>query len=274
MQGLGRPVELSSGAEAGVEACERLLSFERSMPVRWFETTEAEHERNMIQEGTVMRANSTMQAVVLLARAGYGLQVEMLTRSLLEDMLVAHWVAVHDNPGQVVARLDDHRRHREVLRARALPTPGVASTASGGSDVDRLDGLFGRHGEKPWFGMSLYLLLQAVRQAWVRQGRRADRIEALNLLFRSQRPELNAVLHHGGPGLDAISVGTGDDRGWHLGPTVERVEAAAWAAFDVHLLHLQLHASHYVSGHEVDDQLFALARLRDLRRPSEAPEGA
>src|SRR5688572_2573124 len=70
--------------------------------------------------GTCARATSTVTAIHGLVANDHPLQAAMLTRPLFEDMVVAHWLALHDqDPKWLIERFLDHRDAMRLAEARA-----------------------------------------------------------------------------------------------------------------------------------------------------------
>ena len=96
----------------------------------------------------------------------------MLNRSLFEDMVDVHWVV--RNPERAVQRLNEHRRYSQALRldvARVFPEyfgdslpelrPPMEDDERG-----RLAGIFGKHGERSWTGLSLHARFKDIESCW------------------------------------------------------------------------------------------------------------
>jgi len=83
--------------------------------------------------GTYSRAVGTFQAIVLLTSADLAQQGAMLVRPLFEDMVVAHWLVLHDDdPDWLIDRFLDHR---DAMRLQEATSRG----SHGWEDVDISD---------------------------------------------------------------------------------------------------------------------------------------
>jgi hypothetical protein len=93
---------------------ERLLHFTKQAGFQWENTYYA------LVYATVVRSSRTYEGICMLLRAGLAVQAAMLTRSLFEDVIVAHWMAINQDDQDWLA--ERFIRHREaiVLRQRKL----------------------------------------------------------------------------------------------------------------------------------------------------------
>jgi len=119
---------------------------------------EAEDPYQRLQALTAMRARNTVVAVGNGLAGDSTAQASMLCRSLFEDMIVGHWLAVQDDPSFLVARFFDHQdamavyEHDYVTQTMGLPYLGTPIPEA----LERRDELvrsFGRHAEKSWWGV-------------------------------------------------------------------------------------------------------------------------
>ncbi len=153
-------------------------------------------------------ALSCAEAALVLARAGYGREVIMLSRPAFELMLDAHWARA--NPDEAKARFVKYSRFSVHIQRAKLPNyaelgidelPGLED-----SEVAELTGLFGTFGQKGWTGLTIKERVQAIAEQFeaARQGIRLlwgyyDFVNAL----------ANAELHSGS---------------WSLARAIRRVE--------------------------------------------------
>ena len=144
------------------------------------------------------RSLSTFDAVALLAREGYGSQVEMLNRSLLEDALHIYWVA--DHPDVALQKADEHME-AVSLGDRAIDGEFVDIGRPPGEfseeESERLDAFLKRYKSfsKSWTEASDAELRDCVKSTWPDGERYIDWIYAV-----VQRRN-NLVLHNSPHGL-------------------------------------------------------------------------
>jgi hypothetical protein len=109
-----------------------------------------------IVAGTTARAQETFFAIYQLTRARQTIQAAMLCRSLFEDMVVAHWIALHeDDPEFLVNRYLDHldaMRLNEAATARrhGVEPPDISDLAG---REDDLKDEFGAYAQRDWWGI-------------------------------------------------------------------------------------------------------------------------
>lgn len=86
---------------------ERLLVFTHGATFKW------ENKYRALIYATVIRSSNTFASVCILLRAEMPAQAAMLTRTLFEDVIVAHWLVLNsDDPDWLVER---YIRHREAI---------------------------------------------------------------------------------------------------------------------------------------------------------------
>jgi hypothetical protein len=81
----------------------------------------------------------------------------MLGRSLFEDMVVAHWLVLHnEDPGWLIARFEGHR---DAMRLYDVTVREQVNWMPSGDDISELAGQeenlrseFGQYAEKDWWG--------------------------------------------------------------------------------------------------------------------------
>jgi hypothetical protein len=109
-----------------------------------------------IVAGTAARAKETFRAMCVLAREQQTVQAAMLCRSIFEDMVVAHWLVLHeDDPAFLVKRYIDHLdaiRLNEATTTERLgwPPPDVSDLAG---REDELRSEFGIHAQRSWWAV-------------------------------------------------------------------------------------------------------------------------
>lgn len=104
--------ELAEGLtrEDLIERMEGLMSLNREAGYHWTSTWGA------LVYATIARSTRTFEGICLLVRNGLAVQAAMLTRSLFEDVIVAHWLIFnHEDPDWLAERF---LRHREAIALR------------------------------------------------------------------------------------------------------------------------------------------------------------
>ena len=149
------------------------------------------------------RSTRTYEAVVEhLGSRGFAEQGAMLNRSLFEDMVDARWVSL--NPNLAVERLSQHDRYSQVLRldvAARFPEyvqDVLKQLDPPMSHEERTEstGLFGRYGDGPWTGVSLYDRFKDVESTWAEglARRQADFIRAWVHRLNNETPSPERLL--------------------------------------------------------------------------------
>ena len=93
--------------EKVIDTVESLLAFTDEAAYQWEDSFSA------LIYATVSRSSRTYQGVCILLRAALPVQAAMLTRTLFEDVIVAHWILFnYKNPDWLVERF---LRHREAI---------------------------------------------------------------------------------------------------------------------------------------------------------------
>jgi hypothetical protein len=101
--------ELAEGLtrEELIERMEGLMSLNREAGYHWTETWGA------VFYATIARSTRTFEGICLLLKRGLAAQAAMLTRSLFEDVIVAHWLILkHEDHEWLAGRF---LRHREAI---------------------------------------------------------------------------------------------------------------------------------------------------------------
>lgn len=134
--------------------CERLLdAVWRNRP-----RNDELNDRYAINLAAILgRAISTFRGVVVLVRSGLPDQAWMLNRSLFEDLVAVHWLAIPEKRDEALdliegqdARIvltETDRKRKHVDRLARVPREDPALEAM----RTELDEAFGRWGERTWF---------------------------------------------------------------------------------------------------------------------------
>jgi hypothetical protein len=126
------------------------------------------------------RSTLTYRAILHLCRGGYMEQADMLTRSLFEDMAIAHWVSLPDHQDEAIELLEKHNAFGRLLAADSLAThvDWLGETFEA-DDIEQLEEkrdeyeqLFGRYGERSWVGKGLHAVLKEIEELWEDETRR------------------------------------------------------------------------------------------------------
>lgn len=127
--------------------------------------------------GTAGRAKETFRSMCALAGEHQTVQAAMLCRSIFEDMVVAHWLVLHeDDPEFLTSRYIDHLDAIRLNEARTTerhgyPAPDVSDLAGREKELVRD---FGANAQRQWW---------AVRE----DGRPINMPEVIDVLERSDR---------------------------------------------------------------------------------------
>jgi hypothetical protein len=144
------PVSAEEAIERQLNACAETGSY---LPGRQLMM---DTHMEQIVGGTAARAQETFYAICQLARDRQTVQAAMLCRSLFEDMVVAHWLVLHeDDPEFLVERylnhLDAMRLNEAATAARhGVEAPDVSDLAGREDDLRRE---FGDYAQKDWWGV-------------------------------------------------------------------------------------------------------------------------
>jgi hypothetical protein len=101
--------ELSQGLtrEKLIGGMEQLLPFTKKAAFKW------ENNYYALIYGTVVRSARTFEGICMLLRAGLAVQAAMLTRSMFEDVIVAHWMALNQEDQDWLP--ERFLRHRDAI---------------------------------------------------------------------------------------------------------------------------------------------------------------
>jgi hypothetical protein len=118
-----------------------------------------------------LRSVTTFEAIMVLADHGYGEQAAMLSRSLFENMVDAHWIV--DDQDHAVDQFRRHEKHSNAVTAEVAARypeifkAGPPATAKLSRRERReLDRDFGRHGVKSWTGLTLHERVKVIEDQW------------------------------------------------------------------------------------------------------------
>jgi hypothetical protein len=188
-----------------------------------------------------VRASKSFQAAYKLAYDGYGAQSFVIGRTLYEDMLVSHWIAL--NPKIAPDQFDRHRRlMRERLRHAAIqadlrPDPQQLAPLDR-NEYKQLAQEWG--GRQHWTKLGMDALKKAVEGEFPEADshrRLLDQVDGI--LHRLS----NLVVHHSYYSLSAALVETPDERRYaDVGVSPMLIGQALFIAFFsyLHLITLTL----------------------------------
>jgi hypothetical protein len=217
------------------DCCATLLARVDEMLVTW---TEGEGlpacgPGDILLQTVLARSTRTYRGIMILANEGLGEQARMLARSLFEDMVDAHWVAL--NPELAVERASQHWRdsqHRRMETAKTFPgrfrepLPPLDPPMTKHEEA-HLKKLF-RNGTGSWTGGSTRERWRAVASIW-EEGMARDQAEFVNAWLHKTSHETlhlsSRSLRAGGPRQ------MGDDLVFRTGATPEELGVALFCAF-------------------------------------------
>jgi Family of unknown function (DUF5677) len=108
-----------------------------------------------IISGTAARCEKTFEAVLHLSKNGYTQQAAMLIRSMFEDVIVAHWLLLHEDEGEFYGERFLRHQHAMYLAADRVSKRYGAPTADLSEIRDHeadLEAEFGPTAERSWWG--------------------------------------------------------------------------------------------------------------------------
>jgi len=135
-----------------IEGMERLMAFTREAAFEW------ENDYYALVYATVVRSTRTYSGICLLLRQGLAVQAAMLTRSLFEDVIFAHWMALNENDQEWLS--ERFLRHCEAIalyqrKLRRETSFSMGPVLSAPDDLEgREDDLieeFGRQATRDWW---------------------------------------------------------------------------------------------------------------------------
>jgi len=167
------------------------------------------------------RATLTYRAILHLCRGGYTDQADMLTRSLFEDMAIAHWVSLPDHQGEVADLLQEHNDFSRLLAADSLAkhVDWLGETFEA-DDIEQLEKkrdeyekLFGKYGERSWVGKSLHQVLGEIEHLWEDETQRKRELWGYYALGHRVN---NQKLHNSALSLNQAASKSGFDKEGNL----------------------------------------------------------
>jgi hypothetical protein len=188
--------------------------------------------------GTCARASSTLIAIHGLVANQHPLQAAMLSRPLFEDMVVAHWVALHDDdPGWLLERFLDHRDAMRLAEARARRAIGWSEPDV--SDIiereAELKAEYGQYAERDWWGkdnegsrIRMPRLVELLSEASRFQPRLKGEQPILRQYYAVVQKFGSQCLHHTAAGMEIQLAREGGMPGIAPPPDETQVLAAAY----------------------------------------------
>lgn len=198
---------------ACLEACSRLFRYGVVLIDNW----QARGGRSYNIDADVLmlslhaRSTRTFQGTLRVSQYGLAEQATMLTRSLYEDMVDAHWIS--RNRDDAVQLFADHRRysldHKAAIVERYpehfdhwdVELPRLTDDGR-----TRLRPVFGKHCSTSWTGLSLPRRVNEILPCW-KPG--ADRRQVM-FIFEWVLPHVNETLHTSSASISAMIEETGD----------------------------------------------------------------
>jgi hypothetical protein len=161
---------------------------------------------------TLARGRGTYETIVDLVESDRSLQAAMLGRSLFEDMVVAHWLALHwEDPDWLIQQFERHRNamrlHDATLRQRhGMPAVDDVSDLAG--QEDELQREFGRYAERDWWGrdheehrVTMSQLVKRLALADLFHPRLRGETPILEQTYALQQKAWTQALHHTAAGM-------------------------------------------------------------------------
>lgn len=166
---------------------------------------------DQIVAGTVARAKETLRAMCFLASQRQSVQAAMLCRSIFEDMVVAHWLVLHENEPEFLTQR--YIRHLDAIRLNEAAT----TTASGwepqdvsdlASREEELRKEFGDHAQRHWWAMrrdgrsiTLPEVISELENSPRFQPRLKGETPVLRHMYEKAQKWNNQLLHHTPAGM-------------------------------------------------------------------------
>jgi hypothetical protein len=163
---------------------------------------------------TLARGRSTYETILELLASGRSLQAAMLSRSLFEDMVVAHWLELnHDDPDWLIDRFDRHRDAMRLHDARIRRAfgfderPGEELLELQARETELINE-FGRHAQRDWWGvtpdgkpMRMPQLVETLAAAPLFHPRLRGEAPILEQYYAMQQKSWTQALHHTAAGM-------------------------------------------------------------------------
>jgi hypothetical protein len=236
-----------------LRACQSLLEWVADNAATWT-AGQRLNGADLILLSIFARSTRTYEAIVRhLGNHGFGEQGLMLTRSLFEDMVDAHWVSLNEE--LAVERLEQHDLYSRLLRAdtqRRFPEmfEGRKPPAIKVSNEQRqlLRTLFGKHGSNSWTGIqSTDARLNSVLSCWQTEtDRREVQFWAAWVVKMSNETLHTSAFSIGR--LGAPTVNERDNLEWRFGSTSEWLTEALHAAWWTYIQSIGLIIYRYSPG--------------------------
>lgn len=177
---------------------------------KWEPTTALER----LVLGTLARGRGTFATLLDLVEADCALQAAMLGRPLFEDMIVAHWLVLHQaDPEWLIQRFG---RHADAMRLQEARVRKEVNWPPSGDDVsdliereEALRAEFGPHAERDWWGQDASgkrIGMPEVVRRLAAAGRFHPRLKGeqpiLEQYYAIQQKDWTQSLHHTAAGLN------------------------------------------------------------------------
>jgi hypothetical protein len=204
------------------------------------------------------RSATTFWGVVELCRLRFGEQALMLTRSLFEDMVDAHWVTVDPSTSQ--ARYSEHLEHGQMIMSEALAKHPRLFEVDAIPEFDptrrkALDGVFGEFGQKSWTGIAIHKRVELIEHLWTDEVAR----EQLHFCRRVVHRMNNQRLHASGEALNrTLRRASQTEAVFRLGPDGEGIAQALFGAWWTFVQILTLVLDHFEFPPDTRDRLTTL----------------
>jgi hypothetical protein len=219
---------ITAAFPAEFAACQALLDFAQANRPRSLESDDSQGDLIL---GTYARSSKTYTGLLRLAHVGYGEQAAMLGRSLLEDMLVAHWIRA--TPA-AAALLERFRRYTVVrLREAAHKHKRDDYLAQLPNEETRgeREALKAEFGGRHWTGLSTDDLVSAVEVEWGAGGDRVLLWQVYEFAIRNA----NHLVHHSHLGVvSTLDRRSGGTRSYNVGGSPKYIAEAllvAWFSY-------------------------------------------
>ena len=275
--------------ELELTANDALHALSKELMRRWADPRHGiRTEGARIVAAEIARGSTNFQAILHLARAGFGRQGLMISRSMFEGMAVAHWVAA--NPEAAADRFNRalaYAIHKDKeLMGELDVEPPVAIDELNDEELDKAIADFGPYGDWLWTGhRNIWELVDEVEDQWDEAGR-----EGLRLFLKVEQRSANQELHATAPALLGFMLDPETEhegtRGtvFRLGPGPEHVAGALMATFYIYSNLLGLLIDHFELGdaakaklkavtneHQYSFAIITAADIRDVGRNDPCP---
>jgi hypothetical protein len=164
-----------------------------------------------IVAGTVGRARETFRAMCFLASEGQSVQAAMLCRSIFEDMVVAHWLVLHEDDPEFLTQR--YMRQLDAIRLNEAKTteafgwvPDDVSDLAGREEELRKE--FGNHAQWHWWAvrregqrLTLSEVITELESSPRFQPRLQGETPVLRHMYEKAQKWNNQLLHHTPAGM-------------------------------------------------------------------------